>query len=101
MVTESVAAVPNSTYTERNEFNLNYRVNDLESFKPTVISGICSTNARRVFAALTSNSKSVRTGSRGSDNKPVECLEIQPQLADVIGGFFDGVCTRSRSSRSI
>ena len=61
-----------------------------------------STDAGRILSSLSSCSHVVRaSANRSCGGKPRECLEIKPQLADIIRDFTDGVSTRSCGWRGV
>ena len=69
-----------------------------------MIACVGSTNIRGVLSSLTSSSQIVSTLSSirsCSHHKAGEGLEVQSELADIIGGFGDGELTCSGAARSV
>ena len=55
-----------------------------------MIASVCATDGGRVHACLPSHGESViAVSSRGGGGEPGECLEVQPELADIVRGFAD------------
>ena len=91
MVTESVEVAPNSVYTEGKMCLMD---NLYVILRLTVIAGVCATDGGRVHARLPSHGEGVvAASSGGGGGKPRECLEVQPELADIGRGFVECVGT--------
>jgi len=71
-------------------------------FSVHVIACVSSTDRRRIHPSLSSHGQGViaRPGSGGGD-KPGECLEIQPQLADIVRDLADAEGTTSCTARRV
>ena len=91
MVMVSVEVAPNSTYTKQ----IQSLLKELKTLlNPTVVSCVCSTNGRGIISSCSRDSKVIHsTSSTGASVETSHCLEIQPQLADVILYLLDGVGT--------
>ena len=58
----------------------------------TVISSVCATDGGRVHSSLSSHGQRVVTiPSSGGGREPGECLEVQPELTDVVRDLVEGV----------
>ena len=67
----------------------------------TVVICISSTNVRRILASLSSRSQVIWTHASRAGGEPRECLEIQPQLANIIRDFAEGEGTRPARGRGV
>ena len=57
-----------------------------------MIACVCTTDGGRVHACLSSHGQLVRTGpDGGGSHEPSECLEVQPELTDVVRDLVEGV----------
>ena len=95
--TESVEVAPNSTYTRISSISLNPE----EEFMLTMIACVSPTDVGRVLSSLSFSCKVVIANCIGCCGKPRKCLEIQPQLANIIRYLFDSEGTGSSAGGSV